>query len=314
CAGPEDVAEEPAEIREVAALVARRADAVDVVGHEQRDGAGREEQEGRRAPRRGDEEAGEACEEDDVHRGIGGGDRTLCGRARTVDDLVDDPDPLEERKRRRHDRRLVDRREPVVAAGSDEEREQAGREERIAAEVEPVGDRGHRRVDELVEDDVRDGEREVARGEQEPGQPIVGAVERDGPHDRERRADAHDVVDVVLGGAARDQEVRDAQREARGQEERAGAIPPKSLSELLHGPTFTVGNGKPSRYGATNPRIAAATSSGLSSCRKWPAPSISTGPSAFGSSWTKACAICTGSTPSSAPQITSAGLSKERSA
>ena len=111
-----------------------------------------------------------------------------------------------------------------MSAGVDHEQdEQAGREQRIAAEVEPVRDRWNGRVDELVEDDVRDREAAGSPPQKEPWQRIVRPVEPDADRDRERRADADEVVEVVLDRAARDREIDDDQDEAGGEEDRAGA-------------------------------------------------------------------------------------------
>ncbi len=70
-----------------------------------------------------------------------------CSRgAAAVDDAVDDPHPLEEREREGDDRGLADRRNSVVPARADEQEHEAGGEQRVAAEVEPVRDRRHRRI------------------------------------------------------------------------------------------------------------------------------------------------------------------------
>ena len=114
--GPEDVAEEPAEIGKVSAPVRVLANAIDLVRSKERDDTRHEKKERRCAPCGRDEETREAREQNDVHQRIRGVDRATGGGAASVEDPVDYPHPLEEGERKCDDRCLADGGGAVVPA------------------------------------------------------------------------------------------------------------------------------------------------------------------------------------------------------
>ena len=132
----------------------------------------------------------------------------------------------------------------MVAARVVDQAREAHREQRIPGEVEPVGDRRHRWVDEDVEDDVRDGKAQVAEPEEEPRHPCLGPVEVDAEGDRERRADPDAVIGDRLRRPRRDQEVEAGQRDAAGEEVCADPALREAAAEI-HDRLFTLGNSSP---------------------------------------------------------------------
>ncbi len=161
----------------------------------------------------------------------------------------------------------------------------------------------------MVEDDVRDREEEIPGREEQPGQRVAGRLQPDAEDDRERRADADHVVEVVLHRAPGEGEVDGDQREAGGEEDRAGAeladgrleqhglivhcrqrhafVPVTDDDEIANRLRHLV-----------RPVLLEEVAGALDQHRAL-APGISS---------TNPCAYCGGSTASSAPQTTSVGF------
>ncbi len=210
----EHVGEQEQAVDPAADAVCARVEPDRLVGGEERPDAGADEAERRRAPRRRDEEAGQAREQQDVH-----------GRIESVDDLLarvpGRPDrgahherPLEDGERERDDAGVGERRRLVPAARREHQQQQARGGERVGGEEPAVGPGRLRRVRLDEREHVAGDRADERRREQVPGQAQLRPVEPDPVEDGERcRAVDHDEDRVLHVPAGRERVVEGDQRQ-----------------------------------------------------------------------------------------------------
>ncbi len=180
-------------------------DRVDLVRHEQRHEAEQQQPERRCAGAWGREQAHRDADEQQVVDRVGEADHERQGvEVGRGHQRLDEERPGQDRDGRRQDGRVEHAAAVAIAEPSPDEQEQADRDERVAGEVQDVGQRGERRLADglvVVPQDVAGHEQGLPGGHQVPGETSLRTMDghaHEGHHDG-RAAD--DVVEPALGRA-----------------------------------------------------------------------------------------------------------------